>query len=123
MAQHNLVGKWGEEVARRYLVSQGYAISKTNLRVHHLEVDILATRGNRMVFVEVKTRTTDEYDPLEAVDHRKRVRLIRAADAFLRDEEFPWEAQYDIITIIGDEHDYRLEHIPDAFFPRVTTHR
>lgn len=123
MARHNDTGSWGEQIARDYLVTQGYAIVQTNWRMHHLEVDILATKGRRMIFVEVKTRSDDAFDPLDAVDDRKRSRLVRAADVYLRSLDFPWEAQYDIVTIVGNPHDYRLEHIPDAFFPRVTTRR
>lgn len=123
MARHNATGKWGERIAYEYLLSIGYAIVETNWRLGHYEIDLIASKGNRMIFVEVKTRSNIDYDPLEAVDNRKKNHLIRSADVFLNTIEMPFEVQYDIITIVGDQHNYKLEHIPDAFFPSVVTRR
>lgn len=121
MARHNQLGRWGENVAVEYLITQGYAIVECNWHMGHYEIDIIATKGNRVIFIEVKTRSGDEYDPLEAVDRRKKMHMVRSADVFLRNNDLPYEVQYDIVTIVGDQHDYKLEHIPDAFFPPLTT--
>lgn len=121
MAIHNSVGRWGEKVAVEYLITLGYAIVETNWRMGRLEIDIIATKGNRIIFVEVKTRTNDDYDPLEAIDNRKRKHMIRSAHNYIIARDIPYEVQYDIVTIVGDEHNYRLEHIPDAFIPTVVT--
>lgn len=123
MALHNKVGKWGENVAVDFLRVNGYAIMETNWQMGRYEIDIVATKGNRIIFVEVKTRTDDDFDPLDAVDRRKKQHMVRSADAFLRIKELPYEVQYDIITIIGTPHNYSLDHIPDAFVPSVTTRR
>lgn len=123
MAIHNRVGRWGEAVAVEYLMTLGYAIVETNWRSGHNEIDIIATRGNRLVFVEVKTRTNDDYDPLEAIDNKKKNHIIRSANSYIRSRNLPYEVQYDIVTIVGDRHDYKLEHIPDAFFPSLVTRR
>ncbi|MDE7386027.1 MAG: YraN family protein [Muribaculaceae bacterium] len=123
MARHNTLGKWGEAIAVDFLVARGFAIVETNWHSGHYEIDIIATRGNRMVFVEVKTRSTADYDPLDAIDSRKKNRIIRSADCYLQSLSVTYEAQYDIITIIGDQHDYTIEHIPDAFIPSVVTRR
>lgn len=74
MAEHNELGKWGEEVAREHLLKQGYAIGGENIRVAGVEIDFIATRDDTICFVEVKTRATDFTDPIEAVDSRKRRR-------------------------------------------------
>lgn len=123
MAQHNTLGKWGERIAVEYLITQGYTIVQTNWRIGHYEIDIIATKGNRVIFIEVKTRSDNDYDPLEAVDRRKKMHMVRSANVFLNGTDLPYEVQYDIVTITGDPHDYRLEHIPDAFFPPLTTRR
>lgn len=123
MAKHNTLGKWGENIARDFLITQGYTIVTTNWHLGHYEIDIIATKGNRMIFVEVKTRTSQDYDPLEAIDNRKKNHMIRSANFYLQELEFPYEAQYDIVTIVGDQHNYHLEHIPDAFLPSVITRR
>ena len=111
------VGKWGEEVAAKYLASQGYAIMETNWRMGHYEVDIIAMHDRYIVFVEVKTRTSEEYDPVEAVDSRKRRRIAASADIYLRYNNLPHEFRFDIVSVSGTPEQYTLEHIPDAYFP------
>lgn len=117
MVGHNEFGKWGEMVAREYLLTQGYAISGENQRLAGVEIDFIAMRDDRICFVEVKTRSSDFLDPAEAVDRRKQARLAKAADAYMQGRDLPFEPQFDIIVVIGSPDSYRLEHIPDAFYP------
>lgn len=116
MAEHNEVGKWGEMVAREYLLTQGYAIMGENVRIGNIEVDIIALKGSAICFVEVKTRSTDFKDAADAIDRRKRARLVRAADAYVRAYDIPHDPQLDIIIVIGNPMKYTIEHIPDAFY-------
>ncbi|MBD5422733.1 MAG: YraN family protein [Bacteroides sp.] len=121
MAQHNDIGKWGEQLARDYLVSQGYAIFESNLRSGHNELDIIAFRGDTVAFVEVKTRTTSFSDPLEAIDTKKIRRLARAADSFLRAYNIIHEPRFDVITIVGSpDTSHTLTHYPDAIIPPLS---
>lgn len=123
MASHNELGAWGERVAREYLLCHGYAIGGENTRVGNYEIDFIAMKDDRIVFVEVKTRRTDFADPLQAVDSRKRARLVRAADEYIRSLEIPLEPQFDIITVIGSpDTEWEIEHIPDAFFPPLRSY-
>ena len=117
MARHNQTGRWGEDIATEYLVSQGYAIAERNWRCGHYEIDIIAYKGSRIVFVEVKTRSNDEDDPLEAVDKNKTLRLIRAAVAYVNTYDIDHEIQFDLIAINGTPSDYHIEHLEDAFDP------
>lgn len=119
MSAHNELGEWGEKVARDYLLTQGYAIDGVNIRIGRVEVDFIARKDNRICFVEVKTRSTDYVDPCDAVDSRKRARMIQAADMYMRVLTEPLEPQFDIILIVGNPDGYKLEHIPDAFYPTV----
>lgn len=119
MARHNELGKWGEEVARECLLSQGYAVCGENIRIGGVEIDFIATKDNVICFVEVKTRSTDFVDPVEAIDHRKRTRMVRAADAYMRQYEIPLEPRFDIVIVIGAPESYTVEHIPDAFLPSL----
>ena len=57
MATHNALGKAGEDAAAAYLERNGYAIRHRNWRKNHLELDIVATKDNEVVIVEVKTRS------------------------------------------------------------------
>lgn len=111
------LGKWGEKVACDYLVAHGYSIVDTNWHMLHYELDIIAMNDRYMVFVEVKTRADGDTDPVEAVDSRKRRRMVASADVFLTHYDFPHEFRFDIVAITGTPENYTLEHIPDAFMP------
>ena len=56
MAEHNELGKLGEELATQFLTEKGYEILEKNWRNKHKEIDIVAKDGNELVIVEVKTR-------------------------------------------------------------------
>lgn len=121
MAQHNTIGIWGENIAKEYLITEGYSILETNKLIGRKEIDIIATKGNRIAFVEVKTRSTPFTDPIEAVDKKKIKKLTLAADSFLRTFNIRHEPQFDIITIIGTpESGHTLTHYPDAFIPPLS---
>ncbi len=117
------VGAWGEEVAARLLASQGYAILERNWQMGHYEVDIIAMKDDYIVFVEVKTRTSDDYDPVEAVDSRKRRRITISADVYLRTYDFPHQFRFDIVSITGTEANHTVEHITDAYLPTLKSYR
>lgn len=122
MARHNDVGKWGETVACEKLIREGYAIVARNWRMGHLEVDIIAARGSRIVFAEVKTRAELNSDPLEAVDKRKIAHLARAADVYIRSTNCRLEPQFDLFGISGTPDNYKMEHIADAFLPPLQSY-
>lgn len=123
MARHNELGKWGEQIAADIITAKGYAIVERNWRLGHYEIDIIAMHANRVVFIEVKTRSNPIDDPLSAVDARRIRRLSRAAHIYLTTRELPHEFQFDIITVSGTPDNYSAEHIEDAFFPPLTTYR
>lgn len=123
MAKHNDVGVWGERAAEEYYVSQGYAIRERNWRLNHLEMDLIVTRGRTIAFVEVKTRTSDIFaDPIDAVTPRKRQHMVDCADTYMRlvlPRELELDWRFDVILVVGTPDNYKLEHIPDAFFPKL----
>lgn len=116
------LGKWGEDLAVQLLSAAGYAIVERNWRVDHFEVDIIAMKDGRIVFVEVKTRSDKNGDPLQAVSRKKILNLVRSANAYVRMTEMPHEIQFDVITICGNPTDYCIEHLPDAFEPPLKTY-
>ena len=126
MARHNELGKWGEQLAVDLLVTKGYAIVERNWRAGNLEVDIVAMKDNRIVFVEVKTRSSEFVDPLDAIDRRRVSRIVRAANSYVKAYNIPHEVQFDVIIIIGTPGSGNMpqvEHIPDAFLPPLRTIR
>jgi putative endonuclease len=123
MARHNQIGSWGENLACETLIADGCAIVDRNWRSGHYEVDIIAMKGNRIIFVEVKTRTNPLDDPVADVTRQKMRRIVCSANAYVQMYNIPHEIQYDIIAITGNPHDYKIEHIKDAYFPNLRTYR
>lgn len=116
MAERNDIGKEGEALARKHLEKQGYVILHTNWHWHHYELDIVATKANELVVVEVKTRADDcLVDPSEAVDSAKIRRIVKAADAYVNLYVIDLPIRFDIILLVGKRGSYQLEHIEDAF--------
>lgn len=122
MAEHNNTGEWGEKIAREHLMAQGYTILDTNATFGKNELDIVARHNDRIVFVEVKTRSTYEYDPLDAVDSKKIAHLCRGAEAYVKAYNIPHPVQFDIVVVIGTPGSTPVvEHFPDAFMPPLST--
>ncbi|MDE6528907.1 MAG: YraN family protein [Muribaculaceae bacterium] len=123
MARHNSLGKWGERVVTDYLVAEGYAIVESNWRLNHLEVDIIASKGDEIVFVEVKSRRDSDVDPLLAITPAKIRHLVAAANAYLRTCRVPLRPRFDVAAVTGDEHNFKLRYVADAFLPPLRTYR
>lgn len=118
MGHKYLLGKLGEESAACYLQQLGYEIIARNYRYMRAEIDLIAKRGNTLAIVEVKTRTGTSLDGIpEAVNRRKRERLVLAADHFVISNQLTVETRFDIIWITRDKGALRLEHIENAFYP------
>lgn len=101
MAAHNELGKTGETLAAAYLKTIGYLIICQNWRYAHFEIDIIATKGRKLHFIEVKTRRSAFYGyPEESVTKRKFNYLKNAADEYLhQNAQYKW-IQYDVLSII-----------------------
>ena len=118
MADHNDLGKLGEELAVNYLTGKGYEILERNWRNIHKEIDIIAKDGKFLVIVEVKTRKSDEYGaPDLSVTKRKQHMLIAAANAYIFRNKLDVETRFDIISIFFKDSELVIEHIEDAFLP------
>lgn len=123
MAEHNDLGKWGEDIACDELVRQGCTILERNWKMGRLEVDIIAALGDTLIFAEVKTRTDRAEDPLDAIDNRKIKNIVAAADTYLRTCDTPYYARFDLFAIRGTHNDFEVEHVPDAFYPPLKSYR
>ncbi len=117
MAAHNELGKLGEREALLYLTLAGYALHDHNWRDGHLELDIVAEWLGEIVFVEVKTRSSEDYAPaIEAVDLRKKRNLIKAAHAWLASHGMAWRPyRFDIITLVGSAVPFEIKHYVRAY--------
>jgi len=120
MAQHNILGKDGEEEAVKYLIAHDYIIRHRNWRRGHKELDIVAEKENELIVVEVKTRKDRLFaEPQDAVTPLKIRRTVLAADAYLRLFQVDLPVRFDIITVVGETGCFTIEHIKEAFYPPV----
>lgn len=102
MTHHNQrVGAWGEETAANWLAGQGYEISARNIRTPYGEIDIIARKDGRVLFVEVKTLTTSKsFFPEHQITARKRGHMLNAAAHYAAEHEIDlW--QVDVLAIEG----------------------
>jgi putative endonuclease len=85
-ARHSL-GKRGEQYAAQYLTDRGYAIRTRNWRCPVGEIDLVAEKEGKLIFVEVRTRRGDRLGtPEESITPTKRARLIAAAQTYLDEQ-------------------------------------
>ena len=121
MAQHNELGKWGEEQAVAFLHQKGYTIRECDWKQGSRDIDIIALTpdGITCVFVEVKTRRDDEVTlPSEAVNLKKMRNIGFAADAYVKLHHIQEELRFDIISVVGtSDTTMQIEHLVDAFNP------
>lgn len=122
MARHNDLGKWGEEQVVEKLLLDGYTIAERNWRMNHLEIDIVATRGEEIAFVEVKTREDDRINPLDAITPKKISLLCRAAETYLRINSITLIPRFDVAAVTGDGHTCQIDYIPNAFLPPLKSY-
>lgn len=117
MAEHNEIGKKGEQLACDYLKAHGYQILHSNWHWHHYELDIVARQGKELVVVEVKTRAANYLmAPEYAVDQGKIRRIVAAADAYVRRYNIDLSVRFDLMLLIHKEGKYSIEHVEDAFY-------
>lgn len=107
-------GRFAERQAARFLKKSGYRILDKNYRTRSGEIDLVAEKGEFLVFVEVKKRSGDAFgSAFEAVTREKQVKIVKAAKHYLF--RFSLEeriVRFDVIAV--DSHG-KCTHIPDAF--------
>ena len=117
MAQHNELGKEGEEMAVNYLQKNGYTILERNYRFQKAEVDIIAQLKETLAIVEVKTRSTADFgNPQDFVKPKQIQRLVLAVDEYVSVNSLDVEVRFDIIAIIKEDKTVKLEHLENAFY-------
>jgi putative endonuclease len=113
-------GNRGERLAARFLRRQGYRILARQYRTPLGEIDLIAQDGDCVVFVEVKTRRSDQAGhPVEAVTPAKQTQLARLALVFLKQRRLlACRARFDVVAILWSRRRHpQLEHYRDAFPP------
>ena len=117
MAEHNDLGKLGEELAVDFLEKNGYEILETNWVFHKAEIDIIAQKNGILAVVEVKTRSSIEFGlPQDFVKPKKIKLLLKAIDEYVVQNDLDLEVRFDIVAIHKENKDFVIEHIEDAFY-------
>ena len=110
-----ILGKVGEKKAAKYLKRKGYKILETNFSIGIGEIDIIAQDKKTLVFIEVKTRSTDAFGrPSDAVDKLKRAKYVKVAQAYLIKNYGKTDvlSRFDVIEIENGQ----INHVENAFF-------
>ena len=107
MSDSSKLGKLGEDLAMRYLLKSNYKILHRNWGLHHgYEIDIIATNGVEIIFIEVKTRRDDVFQkPEDAVDENKVKHICMAAHGYVRQYDINMPYRFDIIAIVYPNSD------------------
>ncbi len=115
-SHRNNIGKVGEDIAARYLLSHRYLLVERNFRIRYGEIDIIAREKETLVFVEVKTRVGNVYGtPEEAVTPRKLQEVVRTGEYYrLQHPDGSKSYRVDVISLtLAPEtlHIVRFRHI------------
>lgn len=93
-------GNKGEDIAAEWLLQQGFVLLERNWRYSHWEVDIIASKNNKLHFIEVKTRNSHRYGkPEESFDKNKMNALQNAAEQYQHQHPEWKKIQFDIVAI------------------------
>jgi putative endonuclease len=97
----NPVARLGEELAAEYLIKKGYKIIDRNFRKGYGELDLVSTYQNTLIFIEVKTRTTDKFGGVkESITYSKLKSLIRTTQFYkLTHPKLPEQLRIDAVFV------------------------
>lgn len=113
------LGRQGEDFAASYLESRGLAILERNFRTRAGEIDLIASSGEEVIFVEVKTRRTVGADEaLESIDRRKIAQLQKMAEIYLSENGMMERAaRFDVMVLefVKEESRWKARWIKRAF--------
>lgn len=117
MAKHNQLGASGEAAAADFLQANGYHILVRNFRYKRAEIDLIARKEKILVFVEVKTRSSDKFGyPEEFVSNRKTELFLMAAEEYVFQQNWLYDIRFDILAItVLPGGNFQVHHIEDAF--------
>ncbi|MEW5676666.1 YraN family protein [Flavobacterium enshiense] len=117
MAEHNDLGKLGEDMAADFLTKEGYQILDRNWSFQKAEIDIIAKKNGILAIVEVKTRSNLDFgNPQDFVNPKKIKLLVKAVDEYVNRKNLNFNIRFDIIAVKKDATNFEIEHLQDAFY-------
>ena len=116
MSEHYELGKKGEKLAVDYLTKEGYKIEERNWRFQKAEIDIIASKQQTIISVEVKTRSSKDFGkPQDFVNSKKIQLMVLAMNEYVLMKNLDIEVRFDIIAITKIKEEFDINHIKDAF--------
>ena len=121
------IGRFGEDEACKFLRSKGWKIVERNWRFSHYEIDIIAKNEEYLIFVEVKTREHYQNSlygtAAQAVNYKKQLNIIKAAQVYLARYPTDLQARLDIIEVYTYHEKYTVQvksinHYENAYMRR-----
>jgi putative endonuclease len=110
-------GTDGEDRAAEFLKQKGFVILERNYRFKKSEIDLIVSRGNWLVFIEVKTRTSTAFGhPEEFVDYHKKKMIFAGALEYMTVKNWQGNVRYDIVAITIVRGKTEIYHLEDAFY-------
>ena len=111
------IGQSGEQAAAAYLKDKGYKIIQANYRVAGAEVDLIASTGDILCFIEVKTRKNcDHGSPEMFVTRPKQLKIIRAARIFSARKPYRHSrVRFDVVSVLRTAEAMACDHLESAF--------
>lgn len=117
MSHNQEIGKFGETLAKNYLIRHGYEMIESNVKLSYQELDIVARKNGLTVFIEVKTRISQIYGPAEgAFAFSKSERFKRGIEMFIKNHRISADdIRADLITVDIDrvKKIARIKHFKD----------
>lgn len=111
------IGKDGEKAAAKFLEEHGYRVLKYNYRSKRAEIDLICTKEDLLIFVEVKTRSSTTYGEPETFVSENQIRsIVGAAEQFIIEYAWSGELRFDILALVRDKEEYLISHFKDAFY-------
>ncbi len=118
MAEHNDLGKKGEDLATEFLEKNGYEILERNWVFQKAEIDIIAQKNQILSVIEVKTRSSIDFGlPQDFVKPKKIQLLVKAVNEYVISNDLEVNIRFDIVAIHKDAtQNFVVEHIENAFY-------
>ena len=116
---HLSLGHRGENLVEAHLIRRGYLIHERNWRGGGGELDLVCSRNDILVFVEVRTRSSRFLrSPLLTINRAKQSRVSRAASSWLMDRTASYEGiRFDVVGVVLNDDESTIEHVENAFVP------
>ncbi len=110
-------GYFYEKIAQKYVINKGMKIISTNFHSEFGEVDIIASKDEYLIFIEVRMRKYDSVVlPAESVEKKKQARIIKTALDFMSNYHENLQPRFDVLEVINKKGKVYINHISNAFW-------